>query len=142
MDRVTPAVRSRMMSRVRGRDTSLELRVRRALHTAGFRFRLHRPDLPGRPDIVLPSLRTAVFVHGCFWHGHDCGRGRRPASNSAFWSAKLDRNLARDREAVAALTRSGWSVRTVWECQIDEDTIQLLAELQRLKTYVRSDRTR
>ncbi|MFL6725885.1 MAG: very short patch repair endonuclease [Sphingomicrobium sp.] len=142
MDKVTPAIRSRMMSRVRGRDTAPELRVRRALHAAGFRFRLHRRDLPGRPDIVLPALRTAVFVHGCFWHGHDCPRGRRPTSNAAFWIAKLDRNLERDRDSVAALDRSGWTVRTVWECQVENDTSELLAELQGLRDQRRSDRTR
>src|SRR5690349_6557163 len=99
-----------MMSRVRGRDTAPELRVRCALHAAGFRFRLHRRDLPGRPDIVLPAFRTAVFVHGCFWHAHDCPRGRRPASNSAFWAAKLEKNVARDRDAAAALVWLGWTV--------------------------------
>lgn len=142
MDRVPPAVRSRMMSRVRRRDTAPELRVRRALHAAGFRFRLHRRDLPGRPDIVLPAFRTAVFVHGCFWHGHDCPRGRRPASNSAFWAAKLDKNLERDRDSVAALNRSGWAVKIVWECQVDNDMGLLLGELQVLRDQARSDRMR
>jgi DNA mismatch endonuclease (patch repair protein) len=131
-----------MMSRVRGRDTAPELYVRHALHAAGFRYRLHQRDLPGRPDIVLPGLNTAVFVHGCFWHGHECPRGRRPTSNSAFWAAKLDRNLARDREASAALSRSGWTVRTVWECQVEEDTQLVLQHLAQRRDQVRSDRTK
>jgi len=142
MDRVAPAVRSRMMSRVKGRDTGPELYVRRALHAAGFRYRLHKGDLPGRPDIVLAGLRTATFVHGCFWHGHDCPRGRRPTSNSAFWTVKLDRNLVRDRESAAALERSGWAVRTIWECRVEEDTQQLVEDLMRGKAQVRSESTR
>ena len=142
MDRVMPAVRSKLMSRVRGRDTGPELYVRRALHAAGLRYRLHRRDLPGRPDIVLAGLRTAVFVHGCFWHGHDCPRGRRPASNSAFWTTKLDANLARDRESAAALEHSGWTVRTVWEWRVEEDTRHLVEDLARLKDQVRSESTR
>jgi DNA mismatch endonuclease (patch repair protein) len=130
------------MSRVRGRDTAPELYVRHALHAAGFRYRLHRRDLPGRPDIVLPGLNTVVFVHGCFWHGHECPRGRRPSSNSAFWTDKLDRNLSRDRDAAAALVKSGWVVRTVWECQVAEDTRRLLQQLVRRRNQARSDRTR
>lgn len=142
MDRVAPDVRSRMMSRVRNRDTTPELHVRRALHASGFRYRLHRRDLPGRPDIVLPALKTVVFVHGCFWHGHDCPRGRRPATNSEFWTAKLDKNLKRDQEAASALARLNWTVRIVWECQLEEATKRLVGDLVRRRAQVRSDRTR
>ncbi len=130
------------MSRVKGRDTEPELHVRRELHAAGLRYRLHRQDLPGRPDIALPALRTAIFVHGCFWHGHQCKRGRRPTSNSAFWTAKLDRNLQRDRSAIAALNQAGWTVTVIWECELEDSTKQLVADLKRRKTQVRSERTR
>jgi DNA mismatch endonuclease (patch repair protein) len=107
-----------MMSKVRGRDTEPEIRVRSALHAAGYRFRLHRRDLPGRPDLVLPRYRTVVFVHGCFWHGHDCRRGRKPSSNTGFWDAKLARNVERDQAAAKALAAAGWIVETVWECSL------------------------
>lgn len=120
-----------MMAAVRGRDTKPEVAVRRALHAAGYRFRLHRRDLPGRPDIVLPCHRLAVFVHGCFWHGHDCRRGRRPSSNTGFWHAKLARNVERDRAAVEALTAAGWTVETVWECSLEAGVERVLARLRR-----------
>ena len=133
MDRISRADRSRNMSRVRGRDTAPEMDVRRALHAAGFRFRLQRRDLPGRPDIVLPRYRMALFVHGCFWHGHSCRKGLRPASNTDFWNAKLDRNMARDVAAAAALARVGWTVRTIWECEAEEQTAALLKDLGALR---------
>jgi DNA mismatch endonuclease, patch repair protein len=107
------------MSRVRGKDTSTELRVRSVLHHLGFRFSLHRRDLPGCPDIVLPKYSAAIFVHGCFWHGHkNCFRAARPTSNAAFWNKKLDRNKIRDRKSVLALRSMGWKVLVVWECQV------------------------
>lgn len=128
-DRVPPADRSRMMAAVRGKDTRPELAVRSALFRAGYRYRLHRRDLPGSPDIVLPRYRTAVFVHGCFWHGHDCRRGRRPASNVAFWNTKLDGNVARDRANYAALKAAGWTVAIIWQCSAARDTERLLRRL-------------
>ena len=128
-DHVAPSVRSRMMSMVRGRDTQPERRVRCALHQAGFRFRLHRVDLPGRPDIVLPKFRTVVLVHGCFWHGHDCPRGRRPTSNVDFWNKKLDSNMERDRRNKAALAAAGWHVFVVWECSIETEIRRLIRYL-------------
>lgn len=94
------------------------MRVRSLLHRLGYRFRLHRKDLPGNPDIVLPRHRTVVFVHGCFWHGHDCPRGKRPASNVAFWNPKLDRNIERDCRVVQLLETDGWRVLIIWECEI------------------------
>lgn len=131
------------MSRVRSRDTSPEIHVRRALHAAGFRFRLHRRDLPGTPDIVLPTLRTVVQVHGCFWHGHDCPRGRAPATNAAFWSEKLRRNIERDARATAELEANGWSVRTIWQCGLKEATERLVGDLAELRSGQRaSDPTR
>jgi len=118
-----------MMAAVRGKDTGPERAVRAALFSAGYRYRLHRRNLPGSPDIVLPRHRTVVFVHGCFWHGHDCARGRRPASNVAFWNAKLDRNLARDRANRAALEGAGWTVAIIWECSAEHGIEHLLQEL-------------
>jgi len=104
------------MRAVKGRHTGPELTVRRALHRLGYRFRLHRRDLPGTPDIVLPAHAAAIFVHGCFWHGHRCRKGRLPTSNVAFWSAKIARNRARDAAARAALRRQGWHCLTIWQC--------------------------
>lgn len=116
-DRFTPEQRSVLMGRIRGRDTQPELLVRRQVHGMGYRYRLYRKDLPGRPDLVFPGRRKVIFVHGCFWHQHDCLRGRRPSSNRTFWDAKLDRNVVRDRENIEALEALGWSVLVVWECE-------------------------
>ena len=118
VDVLTPDQRSFNMSRIKGRDTKPELRCGRGLHARGFRFRLHRRDLPGRPDLVFPSRRAAIFVHGCFWHGHDCPMFRLPATRPAFWRTKIDGNRARDRKAVAALAASGWRALIVWECAL------------------------
>jgi len=119
-DNLTPEQRRFTMQRVRSRNTSPEIIVRRLLHRAGFRFRLHRRDLPGCPDIVLPKYRTVIFVHGCFWHRHPgCPRGRStPASNTDYWQRKFRRNVERDAAHRAALQRLGWRVLIVWECQV------------------------
>lgn len=112
------AERSAVMAAVKGKDTKPEMIVRRAAHALGYRYRLHRKDLPGKPDLVFPGRRKAVFVHGCFWHGHDCARGRRkPKQNADYWAAKIARNVARDRASQAALADAGWAVLTVWECE-------------------------
>ena len=117
-DVLTPEQRSRCMAAIRSRDTTPELRVRRALHVLGYRYRLHRSDLPGKPDIVLSRFRTVIFIHGCFWHMHDCKIGRpKPATNASFWEEKRCRNAVRDTQNVQALRREGWRVFTVWECQ-------------------------
>lgn len=129
VDTVTPTIRSRMMAAVKGRNTKPEVTVRKALHAAGYRFRLHRKDLPGRPDVVLPRHHVAVFVHGCFWHGHDCRRGRRPTSNAGFWDIKLARNVERDDAAADALATAGWVVVTIWECSLQAGIENLLAYL-------------
>lgn len=129
----TPAPqRSRNMAAIRSRDTKPELFVQRALHANGFRFRLHRRDLPGNPDIVLPRFRTAVMVHGCFWHGHGCPAKHVPKSNSPYWSSKIARNMARDARNTASLEMAGWRVMTVWECTLTEDTQQLIDGLKGL----------
>lgn len=130
VDRISKTQRSMLMSRIKGRNTRPELRVRSAIFRAGFRFRLHQHRLAGTPDIVLPRYRIAVFVHGCFWHGHHCTKGRRrPAENEEFWSTKLDRTIERDRAAHAALAAEGWSVRVLWECTLTVDVEALLSEL-------------
>ena len=120
-DVFTPEKRSAVMRRVKGRDTAPELKVRRILWRLGARYRLHRKDLPGKPDIVLAGRKLAVFVHGCFWHGHDCARGARiPKANRDYWMRKIARNRARDVAARAALAAAGWRVETVWECELKE----------------------
>ena len=116
-DPFTPEQRSAVMRRVKGRDTTPEIAVRRILRAAGIGYRLGGGGLPGRPDLVMKGRRVAIFVHGCFWHGHDCRRGARaPTANAAYWSAKIRRNRARDAAAAAALSEAGWRVVTVWEC--------------------------
>ena len=119
MDFLSPLERSERMSRIRSSNTSPELALRRAMHALGFRFRLHRKDLPGRPDIVLPRYRTAIFVHGCFWHRHDgCKVASTPKSNTEFWIKKFDRNVARDVKSQETLEAQGWRVIVVWECEL------------------------
>ena len=125
------AQRSAVMRRVKAKDTGPELAVRKALTRLGLRYRLHRKDLPGCPDIVLPGRRLAIFVHGCFWHGHDCARGARvPKQNRDYWLAKVARNRARDTQSQAALAAAGWRVETVWECEI-KATASWAARLER-----------
>ncbi|HEX9734628.1 MAG TPA: very short patch repair endonuclease [Thermoanaerobaculia bacterium] len=131
--RVDPQTRYRM-SRVPSRDTGPEVVVRRALHRSGYRFRLHRADLPGSPDIVLPRFRTAVFVHGCFWHGHHCKRGTLPRSNASYWESKIRRNQERDRTAQQALREQGWRTRVIWTCAIDSGVQDLLDFLHEEET--------
>ena len=113
----TPAQRSFNMSRIRAKDTRPELVVRSLVHQMGYRFRLHRKDLPGKPDLVLPGHRKVIFVHGCFWHMHRCRYGRvTPKTNAEFWQQKRMGNVERDRRNVRELRRAGWSVLVVWEC--------------------------
>lgn len=109
------------MSRIRGKDTQPERLLRSRLHRLGYRFRLHRRDLPGKPDIVLPKYRTAVLVHGCFWHSHECQRGRLPKSNVAYWHKKLARNKLRDEAHLQELQELNWEAVVVWECEIRSD---------------------
>ena len=119
------------MRAVKSRDTAPEMKVRRAVHAMGLRFRLHRKDLPGSPDLVFPGRRLALFVHGCFWHGHDCQRGARlPATNAAYWRAKIGRNTERDKAAGKALTKMGWRHAIIWECET-RDPARLVRLLKR-----------
>jgi DNA mismatch endonuclease (patch repair protein) len=120
-DVFTPEQRSAVMRQVRGQGTTPERAVRRLLSRLGARYRLHRKDLPGTPDIVMPGRRLAVFVHGCFWHGHDCARGGRvPKQNRDYWTQKISRNRERDAVNQAALAAAGWRVETVWECELKD----------------------
>jgi len=124
MDRLTPEARSANMKAVRRKDTAPEMIVRRLLHAAGYRYRLHVKKLPGSPDIVFPGRKKAIFVHGCFWHGHDCRAGRRPQSRQDYWVPKIARNRERDAASADALSRSGWTSLTVWECEAtDRDSL-------------------
>lgn len=117
------------MGRIRGKDTKPEMLVRKKLHAAGFRFRLHRKDLPGRPDITLPRHKTVIFVHGCFWHGHEgCKANRIPKTNEAFWREKIDRNRQRDARNKADLIALGWKVVEVWECEVRSVELAVLLE--------------
>lgn len=119
----TPELRSRIMRAVKSRNTTPELLVRRTAHKMGYRFRLHRKDLPGKPDVVFPGLRKVIFVHGCFWHGHDCARGARvPKANREYWVAKISRNQTRDANAVAALRADGWKALVIWECETHSES--------------------
>jgi DNA mismatch endonuclease (patch repair protein) len=136
-DTVSPNIRSRIMAAVKSRDTKPELEVRRALHAAGFRYRLHRRDLPGRPDIALPRFKIAVFVHGCFWHGHKCARGRPPASNKVFWSKKIGANADRDRRNLKALRSAGWKAFVIWTCDLELGIARVTDSLRRLRTTLR-----
>lgn len=125
------------MGRVRGKNTAPELAVRRALHAAGYRYRIHRKDLSGRPDIVLSRYRIVVFVHGCFWHGHSCKRGELPQTNETFWADKITRNRQRDDEAATALKSGGWDVVTIWQCDLNAGISELLSCLDRLRAAFR-----
>lgn len=131
-DSIDPA-RSRQMALIRSKDTAPELAVRRLAHRLGYRHRLHRADLPGKPDMVFPSRKAAVFVHGCFWHGHDCRRGARmPKSNAEYWRTKIARNVARDAATVAALSAIGWRSLIIWECEVKN----LASVEKRLKEFL------
>lgn len=133
-DIVDRATRSRMMSGIRGRDTRPEIEVRKALHARGLRFRVTPKNLPGKPDIVLPKYHAIVFVHGCFWHGHQpCRYFVRPKTNSAFWVKKIRENCARDRWVCEALISQGWAVAIVWECALRKDlpSRSLITQLER-----------
>lgn len=121
MDRLSHEQRSALMARVKTKGTKPELVVRSALHRLGYRYRLHRKDLPGKPDLVFPSRHKAIFVHGCFWHGHDCPRGKLPQTNEEFWKTKIDKNKARDERVIETLRSLGWEVLVVWECEIRGD---------------------
>lgn len=122
------------MQNVKTKNTAPEIKLRSLLHKNGFRFRVNRKDLPGKPDIVLPKYRAVIFVHGCFWHGHDCPRGQRPQTNADFWNQKIDRNVIRDKSDVSLLESLGWRVLIVWECEIKKKNEAVL--LSRVKEFL------
>ena len=131
VDVVSSEVRSRMMSGIRARDTRPELQVRRYLHSRGFRFRVTDRSLPGCPDLVLRKWRTAIFVHGCFWHGHgSCRFFRLPSTRPEFWRSKIEKNVLRDRQCAEQLLTLGWRVAIVWECALREDSNSALTKLE------------
>lgn len=130
MDIVSRAHRSEIMSRIRGRNTKPELVVRRTAHRLGYRFRLHRRDLPGSPDLVFPRPKKVIFVHGCFWHRHDgCRLAYEPKSNVEFWQKKFKSNIERDIRVKGELERMGWDVLTIWECETVDNNL-LVSKLQ------------
>ncbi len=136
----TAATRSRNMAAVRGKDTKPELLIRRGLHGLGFRYRLQAKDLPGKPDLVLPKHRAVIFVHGCFWHGHDCPMFRLPGTRTQFWDQKISSNRERDRRNLIALGEAGWRTGIVWECALrgrGSPGIELV--LQQLTDWLRTD---
>lgn len=117
----TPELRSRIMRAVKGRDTGPEILVRRLVFNMGYRYRLHRADLPGKPDLVFAARHKIIFVHGCFWHGHNCQRGaRKPKQNAAYWLAKINGNRDRDEVNLEALDKLGWRTLIIWECELKE----------------------
>ncbi len=119
MDLFSKRTRSRIMSHISGKNTKPEILVRSLLHRMGYRFRIHKKDLPGRPDICLPKHKKVIFVHGCFWHGHEnCPRSKRPTTNVEFWNKKIDGNIERDKENIKKLRRLGWQTLTIWTCEI------------------------
>ena len=131
------------MSGIRGRDTGPERLIRGALHRLGFRFRLHAKSVPGRPDLVLPRYGAAVFVHGCFWHGHDCSLFRLPGTRRQFWRAKIRRNAERDAEVALQLKQQGWRQLTIWECAFrGPGQLGLEETVRRAARWITSCRTR
>lgn len=139
-EKISQETRSRMMAGIRGKDTKPELMVRSHLHRRGFRFRLHHQGLQGRPDIVLPRWGVAIFVHGCFWHGHEgCRYFRLPQTRAEFWDDKIKANASRDRSAEEALAAAGWRVAVVWECLLRGDA---QGGLEELTDFIRSDAPR
>jgi len=136
-DVVDPGTRSKMMRGIKSKNSKPEVNLRTALHLLGFRFRIHRKDLPGRPDIVFPMYRAVVFVHGCFWHRHGCHLTATPKSNSAFWEAKFRANVLRDARQFRALVEGGWRVAVIWECELRKAGAGVVAE--RLGRWLTSD---
>jgi DNA mismatch endonuclease (patch repair protein) len=132
----TKIKRSEVMSRIKGKNTKPEIILRSLLFKSGYRFRIHKKDLPGKPDIVLPKYKTVIFVHGCFWHFHkDCEEGRIPSSNSTFWKTKLEKNVTRDEKNIKTLELAGWRVITVWECEIERNPTATLQSITNSLSY-------
>ena len=138
-DIVDKATRSRMMSGIRGKNTKPEILLRQKLHASGYRFRIHRKDLPGKPDIVLPMYKAVILVNGCFWHGHDCHLFKMPGTRTEFWQTKITNNRLNDQKATASLLALGWRVLTVWECSLKGKTrIPIEDIMNRIATWLGS----
>ncbi|MFC1985734.1 very short patch repair endonuclease [Chloroflexota bacterium] len=137
-DILTPQQRSHMMSRVKNRDTKIETMIRSLLHRRGFRFRKNASDLPGRPDITLPKYKAVILVHGCFWHGHTCNKGKLPSTRLEFWSKKIAENQGRDKYILSQLHNSGWRIAVVWECSLRNKT-QQVTTIEQLCNWINSD---
>lgn len=120
VDNLSPERRSRLMGRVRGKDTKPEMIVRRLAHRLGYRFRLHGRDLPGSPDLVFPGRKKVIFIHGCYWHRHDCKKATTPKTNTNFWQKKFDDNVMRDNKNLNDLTETGWGTLVVWQCEAEK----------------------
>ncbi len=129
VDVVDPVTRSRMMSGIRSKNTRPEILIRKGLHARGFRFRLHDKRLPGKPDMVFPKYGAVIFIHGCFWHGHDCHLFKLPKTRRAFWHKKISRNQEKDAESYASLRKEGWYILTIWECALKGRTRRPLGEV-------------
>lgn len=145
MDNLTKAIRSYNMSRIRSTDSKPEEIVRKYLFSQGFRYRKNDKRYPGRPDIVLPKYKTVIFVNGCFWHKHDCGRFVWPSSNEDYWRAKIQRNIERDKDNASKLRNSGWNVIVVWECELKKAAAEarlsrLVAEIRGIPQWVNPER--
>lgn len=139
VDIVDSATRSRMMAGIRGRNTKPEILIRSLLHRQGFRFRLHVHDMPGKPDIVLPRYHAVIFVHGCFWHGHNCPLFKLPGTRPDFWRQKIERNQTNDSHAKEALLANGWRVGIIWECALRGAGKNTEGVAQSLAGWLRSD---
>ena len=123
MDTISAEKRSNNMKRIRSKDTAPELLVRRLVYSMGYRYRIHYKQLPGKPDLVFIGRKKVIFVHGCFWHGHNCNKGqRKPKSNQAYWSTKIDSNIERDFKNRVTLNESGWKILVLWECELNDLT--------------------
>jgi DNA mismatch endonuclease, patch repair protein len=132
MDIWTKEKRSKVMSRIRGKNTKPEMILRKALFKLGYRYRIHKKDLPGKPDIVFTKNKTVIFVHGCFWHFHkDCPEGRIPSTNSTFWKEKLEKNIAKDEKNYEVLRETGWNVIAIWECVVEKKLQDVLSSIEK-----------
>ncbi len=139
VDTVSTETRSRIMASIHGKNTKPELLMRKALHSAGFRFRIHRKDLPGKPDIVLPKYRAVIFVHGCFWHGHNCLLFKSPKTRVDYWKEKINRNRNNDKKVTQALLESGWRVGIVWECAMSHNSRDIGDITKRFAIWLRGN---
>ena len=144
-DKFSKEKRSDIMSKITGKETKPEILVRRFLFAAGFRFRKNVVNLLGKPDIVLSKYNTIIFVHGCFWHGHTCKRGKLPESNHEFWKQKIEKNIERDKQIIAQLEKDGWTVIIIWQCEIrnkEKCNMRLNELIDELKIYIKNERVK